>query len=193
MRFMDSVIFNDESMFHVTTAGSWAAKNHVSPWNMFVTSKRWTCFAPSAKKSVWPFLLHGNDHYRYHVSGMLQQFHIPQLDEDDQGRIYFQQGAHTHYLGEVSKYLRTRFPGLWIGRPAPITWPPHSPDLTPLDFFLWGFVKDRVFLSPLPAGVVEQLQKGRQRFYVACGKKLTTGGTSAALSVEVTLNHNYPR
>jgi hypothetical protein len=34
---------------------------------------------------------------------MLQQFPIPQLDEDDQeGRIHFQQdGAPTHYLEEV--------------------------------------------------------------------------------------------
>lgn len=24
-------------------------------------------------------------------------------------------------------------------------WPARSPDLTPLDFFLWGFLKDKVF------------------------------------------------
>jgi hypothetical protein len=67
---------------------------------------------------------------------MLQQFLIPQLDEDDQkGHIHFQQdGAHPHYLEEVREYLNTRFPGRWIGRPAPIAWPPRCPDLTPLDF-----------------------------------------------------------
>jgi hypothetical protein len=88
---------------------------------------------------------------------MLQQFLIQQLDEDDQeGRIHFQQdGASPHYLEEVCKYLNTRFPGRWIGRAAPIACPPRSPDLTPLDFFLWGFVKDRVFLSPLPENVAE--------------------------------------
>ena len=88
---------------------------------------------------------------------MLQEFLIPQLDEDDQeGRIHFQQdGAPPHYLGEVREYLNTRFPGRWIGRAAPIAWPPRSPDLTPLDFFLWGFVKDQVFVPPLPANVVE--------------------------------------
>ena len=26
-----------------------------------------------------------------------------------------------------------------------IDWPPRSPDLTPLDFFLWGVLKDKVF------------------------------------------------
>ena len=40
---------------------------------------------------------------------MLQEFLIPQLDEDDQeGRIHFQQdGAPPHYLGEVREYLRS--------------------------------------------------------------------------------------
>jgi hypothetical protein len=33
-----------------TTAGSGSAKIHLSPWNMFVGSQRWTCFAPLANK-----------------------------------------------------------------------------------------------------------------------------------------------
>jgi hypothetical protein len=72
---------------------------------------------------------------------MLQQFLDPRLDEDDQeGRIHFQQdGAPPHDLEEVRKYLNTRFPGRWIDREAPIAWPPRSPDLTPLEFFLMGF------------------------------------------------------
>ena len=28
-----------------------------------------------------------------------------------------------------------------------VQWAPHSPDLSPLDFFLWGFLKDRVYTS----------------------------------------------
>jgi hypothetical protein len=67
---------------------------------------------------------------------ILQQFLIPQLDEDDQeGRIHFQQdGAPPHYLGEVGEYFSTRFPGRLMGREAPLAWPPRSTDLTPLDF-----------------------------------------------------------
>ena len=33
----------------------------------------------------------------------------------------------------------------WIGRDGPIPWPPRSPDITQLDFFLWGYVKDIVY------------------------------------------------
>jgi hypothetical protein len=27
-------------------------------------------------------------------------------------------------------------------------WPPRHPDLTPCDFFLWGFVKEAVYVRP---------------------------------------------
>jgi len=36
---------------------------------------------------------------------------------------------------------------------ALMRWPPRSPDLTPCDFFLWGFVNDTVFVPPLPANL----------------------------------------
>jgi hypothetical protein len=35
--------------------------------------------------------------------------------------------------------------GREMGRSGPIAWPPMSPDLTPLDFFLWGYVKNIVY------------------------------------------------
>jgi hypothetical protein len=37
------------------------------------------------------------------------------------------------------------FPGRWVGSGAPTAWPPRSPDLIPLDFFAWGFIKDSVY------------------------------------------------
>ncbi|GFG30986.1 hypothetical protein Cfor_07973, partial [Coptotermes formosanus] len=36
-----------------------------------------------------------------------------------------------------------------------IAWPPGSPDLTPLDFLVWGDVKDKVSVPPLPASLEE--------------------------------------
>jgi len=42
-------------------------------------------------------------------------------------------------------------------------WPPRSPDLTPCEFFLWGFVKYTVFVPPLPAN----LQDPRNRITAA--------------------------
>jgi len=46
--------------------------------------------------------------------------------------------------------LDAAFPNRWIGRDGPTPWPPRSPDITPLNFFLWGYVKDKVFSTPVP-------------------------------------------
>jgi hypothetical protein len=35
------------------------------------------------------------------------------------------------------------------------TWPPRSPDATSCDFFVWGYVKDQVYVPPLPASSPE--------------------------------------
>ncbi|GFX59897.1 uncharacterized protein TNCV_4984101 [Trichonephila clavipes] len=33
----------------------------------------------------------------------------------------------------------------WIGHGGPVAWPPRSPDLNSLDFFLWGYLKSLVY------------------------------------------------
>jgi len=37
-----------------------------------------------------------------------------------------------------------------IGRDGPTPWPPRSPDIIPLNFLLWGYVKDKLFSTPVP-------------------------------------------
>ena len=32
---------------------------------------------------------------------------------------------------------------------------PRSPDATPCDFFLWGYVKDQVYVPPVPGSIPE--------------------------------------
>uniref|UniRef100_A0AAR2L1I4 Transposase Tc1-like domain-containing protein n=1 Tax=Pygocentrus nattereri TaxID=42514 RepID=A0AAR2L1I4_PYGNA len=39
------------------------------------------------------------------------------------------------------EYLDVHILPKWIGRRGPVEWPPRSPDLTSLDFYLWGHLK----------------------------------------------------
>ncbi|XP_066587607.1 histone-lysine N-methyltransferase SETMAR-like [Prorops nasuta] len=60
--------------------------------------------------------------------------------------MWFQQdGAAPHYHRVAIAALDDIFPHRWIGRRGPVEWPPRSPDLNPLDFFLWGYLKNSVY------------------------------------------------
>ena len=81
---------------------------------------------------------------------MLQEFFIPEVRKMEKMRsIVFQQdGAPPYFAADVSRFLDKTFPGRWIGRGGPIRWAPRPSDLTLLDFFLWGRLKNVVYLSP---------------------------------------------
>ena len=66
-----------------------------------------------------------------------------------QNFIYQQDGASAHYAISVRNELNSQLNGRWIGRRGSIEWPARSPDLTPLDFFLWGYLKNKVYSQPI--------------------------------------------
>ena len=87
-------------------------------------------------------------------SAVLETWPIPQLRErgllDD---VWLQHHwAPAHFALFVRDVLNEHFTGRWIVRgsptsPAPLPWPPHSPDLTTPDNSLWGIIKGRVAAS----------------------------------------------
>jgi hypothetical protein len=55
----------------------------------------------------------------------------------------------------VKDVLNRKFPEKYIGGRGPITWPPCAPDLTRLEFFFWGYIKDAVCVPPLATTLPE--------------------------------------
>lgn len=51
------------------------------------------------------------------------------------------------HSNETMELLRTKFEGRVISRREDVMWPGRSCDLTPLDFFLWGFLKEKVYAN----------------------------------------------
>ncbi|KZC13395.1 hypothetical protein WN55_06048 [Dufourea novaeangliae] len=45
------------------------------------------------------------------------------------------------------QFLQRKFPGRVVSKNGDIDRPPRSPDLTPPDFFLWGYLKRKVYAS----------------------------------------------
>ncbi|GFU69320.1 transposable element Tc3 transposase [Trichonephila clavipes] len=82
------------------------------------------------------------DRYR----AMITNFFIPELNNEDVQELWFQKdGATCHKPRATIDLLKDTFGDRLISRFRPVSWPPRSCDLTPLDFFLLGYVKSLVF------------------------------------------------
>lgn len=120
---------------------------------------------------VGPFFLPGNltgEMYLELLENTIHPALVEILENNNneylENRLTFQQdGAPPHFAARVRQYLDETFPGRWIGRRGAIEWPPRSPDLTPLDFFLWGHLKSKIYATQ-PAS----LEILRQRIIHEC-------------------------
>lgn len=96
-------------------------------------------------------------------------------------------GAPAHFDVRVRNLLDQTYPNKWIGRGAPVPWSARSPDLNPLDFYLWGHLKQLVYSTPVEsledlrariangmdtirqtAGVFERVRRSMRRRLDAC-------------------------
>ena len=74
-------------------------------------------------------------------------------------QMWFQHdGCPAHYSGVAREVLDRDYNGRWIGREGPVNWPARSPDLTSPDFFLWGYLKNKVY-ETAPTSREDMMQK----------------------------------
>ncbi|GFY08664.1 uncharacterized protein TNCV_810971 [Trichonephila clavipes] len=82
------------------------------------------------------------DRYR----AMITNFFIPELNNHNVQELWFQQDGATYHTARATiDLLKDTFGDRLISRFGPVNWPPRSCDLTPLDYFLWGYVKSLVY------------------------------------------------
>lgn len=99
-----------------------------------------------------PYFFDGNVNGEKYLQ-MLKNYFVPnaQGHQSVEGFYYMQDGALPHRTSAVFEYLDEHFPGRVIGLGYKdrygegYDWPPYSPDLNPLDFWLWGYLKDEVY------------------------------------------------
>ncbi|GFX23247.1 uncharacterized protein TNCV_4560291 [Trichonephila clavipes] len=61
----------------------------------------------------------------------------------------FDERRVTEFFSDERTYLSVTFWTRGIGPGGPVPWPPHSPDLSSLGYFLWGHLKNLVYETPL--------------------------------------------
>jgi hypothetical protein len=121
-------------------------------------------------KFTGPFFFSGKTVTRSSYLDILELYALPQLPPQT---ILQQDGTPSHFFQHVRNRLDREMAGRWIGRGEPIAWPPRSSDLTPLDFFLWGCLKNIVYQVK-----INDLQhlKARIRLSPACRRPACAGG-----------------
>ena len=77
---------------------------------------------------------------------MLNEFLFTKIEEEDIGNICLQQSGTTCHTAEATlQVLRPVFEDRIISRRADVVWPARSCDSTPLNYYLWGAVKDKYY------------------------------------------------
>ncbi|GFS99489.1 putative transposable element [Trichonephila clavipes] len=100
---------------------------------------------------IGPYFFKSDEGHNVTVNGdryraMITNFFIPELNNHDVQELWFQQdGATCHTARATIDLLKDTFGDRLISRFGPVNWPPRSCDLTPLDYFLWGYVKSLVY------------------------------------------------
>ena len=89
---------------------------------------------------------------------MLRDHVLPQIvaKRKKTSAIFMQDGAPPHIKSEVVDLLRNTFgESRVISRGFKNFWPANSPDLNPLDFYLWGRLRDDVYSHGRPSNKEE--------------------------------------
>ena len=147
------------------------------------TPDQWVSEATQGEEKVMVFcLLHGSGHKfgpYFLTGGRVNQFTYRELLETNvfpvmkerlgQARfrrtIWQQDGAKPHQARMVMEWLDTIFKErmLAIKSLRGDSWAPSSPDCNPCDFFLWGYLKEKVY-QPLPNNLTALKRKIKTEF-----------------------------
>lgn len=158
--FAEKIIFSDEAHFHLNgyvnkqNCRIWGTENPRALQELPMHPQRCTVWCGFwAGGVIGPFFFENAAGTAVTVNGaryrdMLTNSFWPEIADMDLDDMWFQQdGATCHTANDTIELLQTKFEGKIISCRGDVNWPPRSCDLTPLDFFLWGFLKGKVYAN----------------------------------------------
>lgn len=103
--------------------------------------------AISCGQTYGPYFFEESVNQHNYLEMLKKFFYKKHCQMPNYNKNYFlQDGATPHTANMVQDYLKSKFLSRFFDKDK---WPPRSPDLNPCDFFLWGYLKKRVY-NPLP-------------------------------------------
>ena len=186
MRFQDLVngdpgslqklIMSEETHFHLNGFVSkqncriWGTENpQVIQQHQLHPVKCTVWCGVTANEIIGPHFFEDEEGNQVTVTGaryrtMIQDFLEPWVQGQPEQLWFQKDGATAHTARETMQMLQNIFQDQIISRGCEINWPPQSPDLTSPDFFLWGYLKEKVFvnkpqtINDLKRNIVDQIR-----------------------------------
>jgi hypothetical protein len=192
--FLDHTFFSDEAHFHLCGYVNqqnyrfWATEKPDFSIQAPLHSQRITVWAAISRKHViGPVFLNENVNADVY-SEIIRNHLFPGLRHHKLvKKAWFQQdGATPHTANRVLELLRTKLGDRIISKGL---WPPRSPDLTPCDYFLWGFLKDRVYIQR-PKNLAELRESIEENFKWVNKEMLQRVSKNLISRLRTCLDHN---
>ena len=153
--FAQNLFFSGEAVFHMSGR---VTKHNCTIWGPEVPpesdnereSPKVVVWCGMSKDQVYgPFFFSEPEEREEHYTNMLRTFLLPLLRRRDRmaTTVFQHDGAAAHLGPKVRQFLDDKFPKRWLGRRGLVKWAPWSPDLSPVDFYLWGEIKNQVYRS----------------------------------------------
>lgn len=152
------IVFSDESIF--TTNGIPSSQNcrywDTSNPNYVINCRRqyfkkvntW-CAVSYHYGIIGPYFIEGKLNQHTYLN-ILHNF-LDDLPIQHRNSLYFQHdGCPAHSTLIIREWLNEHFGERWIGKYGSLEWSPRSPDLSIMDFFVWGRIKQIVYSQQLP-------------------------------------------
>jgi hypothetical protein len=177
---LEHIWFSDEAYFHFTgdinrqNVRFWVAQHSHQIHESTLHAQK-----ALAWRAVFAQALNGPFIFEDYVTGknyamMLDSLLLPQMRRRQgclHGQWFKQDGARPHTTPEVLEFLHSKFQHTIMSSHFPqqfqcgFSWPPCSPDLNPYDYFLWGYLKGKVFGS-----APRSLPKLKKRIKESCAQ-----------------------
>lgn len=157
---LNNIWFSDEAHFYLSgycnkqNQRHWALENPHELLESPLFPKRITMWCAFSSKGIHSVVVRENVNSERYLNLLQNQF-LPYLEETNEldNAYFMQDGARPHTAHIVLDFLEEIFDERVISNLYPeryrkgFSWPAYSPDLNPCDFFLWGYLKDRVYVG----------------------------------------------
>jgi hypothetical protein len=136
--FLDEVTFHVNGVVNRYNCRIWGTQNPHVTRELERGSPKVNVWVSLMPKLIGTFFFSIKTVTGHFYLDMLEPHALPQLPPQT---ILQQYGVPPYFCHHVRNHLN-RVAGRWISKGEPIAWPPRSPDLTPLDFFLLGLCEE---------------------------------------------------